>query len=87
VLDAEQERLDASVQLVTTERNLIVAGYALIAAMGRLTAVDLSLPTAQYDVEENYHEVNGKWWGTSIEREEGYEGVSESTDWQANISE
>lgn len=86
VLDAEQERLDASVELVTDERNMVVAAYTLIAAMGRLTAVDMSLPTAQYDVEENYHEVNGKWWGTSIEREEGYEGVTKSTDWQASIS-
>lgn len=87
VLDAEQERLNAGVQLVTTERNLIVASYTLIASMGRLTAIDLSLPTAQYDVEENYHEVNGKWWGTSIEREEGYEGATEYPDWQAEISD
>jgi outer membrane protein len=87
VLDAEQERLNANVQLVSTKRNLIVASYTLIATIGRLTAVDLSLPIAQYDVEENYHEVNGKWWGTTIEREEGYEGVSESPDWQATISD
>jgi hypothetical protein len=87
VLDAEQEYLNAQVQLVTTERNVIVASYVVIAAMGRLTAADLSLPATQYDVEENYHEVNGKWWGTTIEREEGYEGVTESTDWQASVSE
>lgn len=87
VLDAEQERLNARVQLVTTERNLIVASYTLIASMGRMTAVDLSLPTAQYDVEENYHEVNGKWWGTTIEREEGYEGATDYPDWQAEISD
>ena len=87
VLDAEQELLNANVQLVTTERNLVVASYTLIASMGRLTAVDLSLPAAQYDVEENYHEVNGKWWGTTIEREEGYEGATEYPDWQAEISD
>ncbi|MEZ5924547.1 MAG: TolC family outer membrane protein [Hyphomicrobiaceae bacterium] len=87
VLDAEQERLNARVQLVTTERNLIVASYSLLASMGRLTATDLSLPTPKYDVEQNYDEVNGKWWGTTIEREEGYEGSTESTDWQASIAE
>jgi outer membrane protein len=86
VLDAEQELLNARVQLVTNQRNLIVASYSLIASMGRMTVADLSVPSPQYDVEENYDKVNGQWWGTTIEREEGFEGTTQSTDWQASIS-
>ncbi|MFO1173574.1 MAG: TolC family outer membrane protein [Hyphomicrobiaceae bacterium] len=86
VLDAEQELLNARVTAVTNQRNLIVASYSLIASMGRMTVADLSVPAQQYDVEENYDQANGQWWGTTIEREEGFEGTSTSTDWQAAIS-
>jgi hypothetical protein len=35
ILDAEQELLNAQVQLVTAKRNEYVAGFALLSAMGR----------------------------------------------------
>lgn len=43
VLNAEQELLNSRVQLVTAERDAYVAGFALLAAMGRAEARDLNL--------------------------------------------
>jgi outer membrane protein len=76
VLDAEQEFLNAKVGLVSTQRDLIVAAYSLYASMGRLTASDLGVQVALYDTEEHFRETNGKWWGFTIEREEGYSGYT-----------
>ncbi|MDP1628160.1 TolC family outer membrane protein [Parvibaculum sp.] len=63
VLDAEQELLNARVALVSAERDLAVAEYGLLAAMGQLTARDLELPVAYYDPTVNYGEVRNKWIG------------------------
>lgn len=76
VLDAQQENLDAQVRLVSTRRDLIVAAYSLYAATGRLTASDLGLGVGLYDVEEHFRQTNGKWWGFTIEREDGYSGTT-----------
>lgn len=43
VLNAEQELLNSRVQLVTARRDSYVAGFALLAAMGRAEADDLGL--------------------------------------------
>lgn len=43
ILDAQQELLRAQVQLVTARRNEYVAGFTLLAAMGRAEARDLGL--------------------------------------------
>lgn len=67
VLDAEQELLDAQVNLVTDQRNGIVAGYELLAAVGRLTARDLGLPVDFYDQKQNYLRVRDKLWGFDSE--------------------
>lgn len=73
VLDAEQELLDAQVNLVTDQRNAIVASYELLAAVGRLTARELSLPVEFYNQKANYERVRGKLWGYDSEpaRKEG----------------
>lgn len=63
VLDAEQELLNARVALVSAERDLAVAEYGLLAAMGQLSARDLELPVEYYDATENYGEVRNKWIG------------------------
>lgn len=46
VLDAEQELLDARVTLVGARRNEMVAAYALLSAIGRLSVADLGLVVA-----------------------------------------
>jgi outer membrane protein len=63
ILDAEQEYLRAQVQLVIARRNAYVAGFTLLAAMGRAEARDLNLDGAiLYDPEVNYERVRGKFF-------------------------
>ena len=64
VLNAEQELLFARAQLVTARRNAYVAGFSLLAAMGRAEARDLNLDTGGllYDPAVNYERVRGKFW-------------------------
>ncbi len=66
VLDAEQELLNAKVQLVQSQRDEVVAAYQLASATGQLTAVKLGLPVEVYDPTRNYAETRGRWWGTGI---------------------
>lgn len=63
VLEAEQTLLNSRVSLVTARRDTYVASYALLAAMGQLTAEGLKLPVEIYDPEEHYDDVAGKWIG------------------------
>jgi len=63
VLDAEQELLDARVNLVRAQRNLIVAIYGVKSATGALTARALDLPVDYYDPQEHYREVRDRWAG------------------------
>jgi outer membrane protein len=63
VLDAEQELLNSEVNLVSAERDEIVAQYQVMSALGRLTAQSLNLSTQYYDPEHHYKEVRDKLWG------------------------
>ena len=56
ILDAQQELLRAQVQLVAARRNEYVAGFSLLAAMGRAEARDLGLEAygPLYDPMANY---------------------------------
>jgi outer membrane protein len=70
ILNAEQENFSAQVQLVTAQRNAYVAGFSLLAAMGKATAGDLGLGdgVALYDPVAHYDAVHGKlsdWSGGS----------------------
>jgi len=67
VLDAEQEFLNARVQLVRAERDEYVAGYTLLAAVGGLTATRLELNVEQYNPQEHYEEVDDQWLGWDSE--------------------
>ena len=64
ILDSQQELLRAQVQLVTARRNAYVAGFNLLALMGRAEARDLGLGEAGplYDPVENYDRVRGIIW-------------------------
>lgn len=64
VLNAEQELLNARVQLVTARRNAYVAGFSLLAAMGRAEARDLGLGDEGllYDPTLNYERVRNVIW-------------------------
>ncbi len=63
ILNAEQELLNAQVQLVSARRNAYVAGFTLLAAMGQAEYRDLGLDGgALYDPEANYQEVRKHLW-------------------------
>jgi len=62
ILNAEQELLQARVRLVTARRNAYVAGFSLLAAMGKAEARDLGLDGGPlYDPQTNYNRVRNKW--------------------------
>jgi outer membrane protein len=63
VLDQQQELLNARETLIVAHRDLVVASFALLSAMGRLTAEALGLPTPAYDPVEHYQAVSDKWYG------------------------
>ena len=64
ILNAQQELLSAQVQLVTARRNAYVAGFSLLAAMGRAEARDLGLGDEGllYDPQLNYDRVRNRIW-------------------------
>ncbi len=72
VLNAEQTYLNAQVNLVSFQRDLVVASYQALSAMGRLTAYDIALEAELYDPTRYYGEVKDAWygWGASIESRE-----------------
>ncbi len=57
VLDAEQRLLDSQVNLVGARRDVTVAVYELISAIGRLTAAELKLPVPIYDATLYYRAI------------------------------
>jgi TolC family type I secretion outer membrane protein len=63
VLDAEQEYLDARVNLVGARRDEVVASYALLSTLGNLTALVLELDVPLYDPVAHYDDVRGTFWG------------------------
>lgn len=65
VLDAEQELLDAQVNLVSAQRDEVVASFQLLTAVGRMNALELGLPVEIYDPTEDYREVRDSWFGLS----------------------
>ncbi len=63
VLNAQQELVNARVSLVTAQRDRVVASYALLSAVGRLSPQVLGIPTELYDPRVHYHQVRDKWIG------------------------
>ncbi|MBO5997757.1 MAG: TolC family outer membrane protein [Alphaproteobacteria bacterium] len=66
VLDAEQEYLNYRVNLVSAERNMIVASLYLLSAMGKMTADTLNLNVDRYALDAYYDKVQNKVIGTGI---------------------
>jgi outer membrane protein len=71
VLNAEQELLNSEVTLATDRRNVVVASYAVVAAIGRLNAQELGVATLVYDPEVHYREVRDKWFDINITHSDG----------------
>lgn len=66
-LTAEQNLLQAQVNLVSAQHDALVDSFALLAAVGRMTAQDLGLAVKIYDPQENQNRVSDKWMGTGID--------------------
>ncbi|MBU2583298.1 MAG: TolC family outer membrane protein [Alphaproteobacteria bacterium] len=76
VLNAEQELLDAQVSLARTRRDLVVASYAVLASIGRLTAQAIALATDIYQPEAHLEEVRRAWAGVTITQAEHSEATA-----------
>ncbi|HVV91962.1 MAG TPA: TolC family outer membrane protein [Hyphomicrobiales bacterium] len=63
LLNAEQALLNAKVTLIGAQRDRVVASYAVLQAMGTLTAGNLGLQVARYDPTVHYRQVHDKWFG------------------------
>lgn len=63
VLNADQELLDARVNLIRAQRDEFVAAYGLKAAVGGLNASDLALGVELYDPKKNADDVKNKLIG------------------------
>jgi outer membrane protein len=78
VLNAEQELLNSEVNLVTDQRNVLVASYAVLSVIGRLNAQELGTANLVYDPEAHYHDVRRKWFDISITHGDGRREVMEA---------
>jgi len=65
VLDAEQDLFNAQIGLVRARRDIAVARFSVLQAVGGLTARSLELDVKLHDAEEAYDAVRGLWWGLS----------------------
>ncbi len=63
VLNAEQALVNARVSLITAQHDRVVASFALLSAVGRLTAQELQLPVSIYDPTVHYQQVRDAWFG------------------------
>ncbi|MDO9563481.1 MAG: TolC family outer membrane protein [Bradyrhizobium sp.] len=66
VLNAQQALVNARVALVTAQHDRVVASYAVLNAVGRLSPVVLKLPTTVYDPSVHYHQVRDSWFGVRV---------------------
>ncbi|MGD9915456.1 MAG: TolC family outer membrane protein [Rhizobiaceae bacterium] len=63
VLNAQADVIAAKISLASAERDVVVASYAILSAMGRLSANRLALAVDTYDPVEHYDAVKDKWYG------------------------
>jgi outer membrane protein len=63
VLNAQQALVNARVALVTAQHDRVVASYAVLSAIGRLSPQVLNLATTTYDPSVHYQQVRDSWYG------------------------
>lgn len=64
ILNAQQTLVNARVALVTAEHDRVVASYAVLNAIGRLSPQVLRLSGPTYDPSVHYQQVRDNWVGT-----------------------
>jgi outer membrane protein/adhesin transport system outer membrane protein len=73
LLNNQLEYFRSQVDLLGAQRDLRIAAFQVLAAVGRLTATDLGLHVDKYDVDQNYQKVRDRWWGTGPDLEPSHE--------------
>jgi outer membrane protein len=63
VLNGQNQLLDAQIARVDAERNLVVASYAVLSAVGALKPEVIGLTVERYDPQVNFEAVKDKWFG------------------------
>lgn len=63
VLNAQADVISAKMNLAGSERDVVLASYAILQAMGRLSVDRLGLQVTQYRPQEHYNAVKDKWFG------------------------
>ena len=63
VLDTQTQVINAQIALANSGRDIKVAGYAILSAIGRLSAKNLGLQVAIYEPEVHKQAVEDKWFG------------------------
>ncbi|MGB6116925.1 MAG: TolC family protein, partial [Mesorhizobium sp.] len=63
VLNAQADVISAQINQVSAERDLVVASYAIMSAVGRLNPKRLGLAVTEYNPREHYDAVKDKWVG------------------------
>ncbi len=63
VLNAQQALVNARVALVTAQHDRVVASYAVLNSVGRLSPQVMNLPTQTYDPSVHYQQVRDSWFG------------------------
>ena len=63
VLNAQQELVNARASVVQAQRDRVVASYAVLFAVGRLSPQTLGLRVTHYDSAVHYQQVRDNWIG------------------------
>ena len=63
VLNAQADVITAQIELASSERDVVVASYAIVSAIGALSAERLGLQVAIHRPQEHYNAVKDKWGG------------------------
>jgi outer membrane protein len=63
VLNAQADVTTAQINLAQSERDVVVASYAVLSSTGRLSIKRLGLGVAEHKPEEHYKAVKDKWFG------------------------
>lgn len=63
VLNAQATVITAKINQASSERDVVVASYAILSAIGRLSTERLALQVTKYRPEEHYNAVKDKWIG------------------------
>ncbi|RVU14538.1 TolC family outer membrane protein [Methylobacterium oryzihabitans] len=66
VLNAQQELLNARVNLIAAQRDRVVGSYQVVQSIGRLTTRFIAIPVAQYSAKQHYDQVKDLWYGVGI---------------------